>query len=171
MLKKIVKVTLAFLIGGIMTLSLVACSIEQEKVEDNTTDQKEEALTETFMLKAESGYISSDNDQDAEVYIINTDSNEVYIAGKGKTYTKEDRERFESMTEEERDELIVLEEDPLFKIISLEATRDLIILEYEEDTVTFTALSSSMFETDSGIRYRLEENTSVSAYEESLRDQ
>lgn len=164
----------------ILSLSLVACAIEenqdQKQVENGVTNQESiqergKDLTGTFMLDAESGYISADNDRDAEVYIINTDSNEVYIAGKGETFTKEEREQFESMTEEERDELVITEEDPLFEIISLEATRDLIILEYEEDTVIFTALSDSIFETDTGIRYRLEENASVAAYEESLRGQ
>lgn len=164
------------IIIAMLSLSLVACAIEEEQVEKEAPDQssvqgQEEVLTGTFMLRAESGYISRDNDRDAEIYIINTDSNEVYIAGKGKKLTREDRERFESMSEEERAELIVAEEDPLFEIISLEATSDLIILEYEEETVTFTALSSSMFETDSGIRYRLEENASIAAYEESLRGQ
>lgn len=158
----------------LLSLLLVGCAIEPEKVENNTNNQssvQEGNLTGTFMLKADLGYISADNDRDAEIYIINTDNNEVYIAGKGKKYTKEDLERLQSMTEEEIDEFIGPEEDPLFKIISLEATRDLIVLEYEEETVNFTALSNSIFESDSGVRYQLEENTSIAEYEESLRSQ
>lgn len=138
------------LIGVLLSLLLTGCAIEPEKVENNPNDQvsvqeQEENLAGTFMLQAESGYISADNNRDAEIYIINTDNNEVYIAGKGKKYTKEDLEQLQSMTEEEIDEFIGPEENPLFKIIFLEATRDLIVLEYEEETVTFRALSNSIF--------------------------
>lgn len=76
------KILLVFL-----SLFFVGCAAEQE-----------EALVGTFMLQAESGYISRDNDQDASVYIIDTYTNEVYIDGKGKKFTKEERERFEKMT-------------------------------------------------------------------------
>lgn len=77
------------IIIAMLSLSLVACAIEEEQVEKEAPDQssvqgQEEVLTGTFMLRAESGYISRDNNRDAEIYIINTDSNEVYIAGKGK---------------------------------------------------------------------------------------
>lgn len=161
----------------LLSLLLSGCAIEQEKVDNdmpiNGIRDQEEIITGTFMLQAEPGYISADNEKDAEVYIIDTDNNEVYVSGKGRSYTVEELERFEEMTPEEIDEFIGSEEaeDPLHDIKSLDATRDSIILEYEDEKVEFTALSKSFFETDSGVRYRLEENTSISAYEESRRSE
>lgn len=142
------------------SLFLVGCGAE------------EEAIMGTFMLQAESGYIARDNEEDAEVYIIDTYTNEVYVDGKGKKFTKEERARFEEMTSEERDELIGPEEadDPVYTIKSLEVTKEFIMLEYADERVEFKALSDSYFETPSGIRYRFIEDTSVTDYQESLRE-
>lgn len=134
--------------------------------------EKEEKIVGTFMLRAESEFITPENDQDARVYIIDTYSNTVYIEGKGKTFTKEEREQFESMTAEEREELIGPEvaEDPLHQIKSLDATKDAIVLEYDDEQVEFKALSQSFFETASSVHYRFEKDVSVADYEESLQD-
>lgn len=146
----------------ILSLFFVGCATEQPV-----------DLMGTFMLKAESGYIAPENEEDAEVYIIDTYASEVYVDGKGRTFTREERERFETMSPEERDELIkpVDTEGPRYELKNLEATKERIILEYADELVEFTALSDSYFETASGIRYRFEEDISVMDYEESLREE
>lgn len=147
----------------LLSLLFLGCAAEQE----------EEAIMGTFMLKAESGYIAPENEEDADVYIIDTYTNEVYVDGKGKKFTREERERFEIMTSEERQELIGPEEaeDPMYKIKTLKATKEVIILEYADELVEFTALSDSYYESASGVRYRFEEGASVFDYEESLREE
>lgn len=145
----------------LLSILCVGCSAKQE----------DEVIIGTFMLQAESGYIARDNDQDAEVYIIDTYTNEVYVDGKGKKFTKEERERFEEMTPEERQEFIGPEETegPAYTIKSLETTKEAIILEYADELIEFTALSDSYYEAASGVRYQFHEKASVLDYEKSLR--
>lgn len=144
-----------------LSLFFVGCAMKQE----------EEAMMGTFILQAEPGYIAPENEVDAAVYIIDTYTNEVYIDGKGKTFTREERERFEDMTSEKRQELIgpVETEGPMYKIKFLEATKETIIIEYADELLEFTALSDSYYESASGVRYLFEEDVSVLDYEESQR--
>lgn len=146
----------------LLSILFVGCAAEQE----------EEVMQGTFMLKAESGYIAPENEEDAVVYIIDTYMDEVYVDGKGKTFTREEREKFETMTSEEREALIkpVAVDGPTYKIKSLEITEKTIVLSYAEEFVEFTALSDSYFETESGVRYQFIEDASVLDYEESLRE-
>lgn len=150
---------------------LTGCSIEPEKIENDRTEEigvQEQLLTGTFSLQAEPGYISAKNDRDAEIYIIDMNNDEVYVQGKGKAYTAEDLERLDEMTAEEKSDFFDSQEveDSLHEIKALKATKDLIVLEYDDEIVEFTALSDSFFETDTGVRYRFEENASIPTYEE-----
>lgn len=157
----------------ILTIILAGCSIEE--IQDNNEAEMQGdsiELTGTIELQAEPGYIKPDNEEDASVYIINTHANTVYIDGKGKSYTKDDLENIgESMTGEELEEMFgnMEADDPEHEITFLEATKDEIILEYDDKRIVFTGLSDSFFQSDTGIHYRITGNTSVSEYKADLR--
>lgn len=157
-----------------ISLLLVGCA-SNEKMTDNRSNQhsvqeQSDELPATFMLEADPSYLPPDNEQDAVVYIVDQHINKVHVRVPGKSFTEEELEQIDGMTAEEIDELIGLEEeeDPLHEIKYLEATRDFIVLEYTDERCEFTALSESVFENEAGIRYYLEENASISDYEDQL---
>ena len=156
------------------SLFLVGCTVVEDSSQENNEtafQEQENKLTGTFMLKAEHGYIQPDNEEDAKVYIINTTENTVHIEGQGKSFSREDREIMgEGLVGEEMEELFgeIEVSEPEHDLTYLEATKYLIVIEYEDQRVEFTGLSESFFESESGIRYRIEENTSVSDYQASL---
>lgn len=151
---------------------LVGCAIEEKNnpVDEETTQEQSQEFTETFMLKVDPTYMPKDNDTDAEIYIIDPNNMEVYVQGTDRSYTKEELEMIEEMTDEELDEFFDdgPVEDSIRKIKTLKATREEIVISYDDVELIFTALSDSYFEIESGIRYKIEENTSISDYKSSL---
>ncbi len=124
-----------------------------------------------FMLKVDQSYLSGKNEEAAEVYIIDPSNNEVYVEGLGKDLTEEELEAMEDMSAEEIDDFLGLDEveEPIHEINFFERTEDSIVLEYDEEKLIFTELSETIFEDEAGIRYYLEENTTIADYEESLQ--
>lgn len=132
------------LIVLLCSLFLVGCEVEEE--DDTAVEMQGNKLTGTFMLQAEPGYIRPDNEEDARVYIINTNNNTVHIEGQGKSFTREDIELMEEgMTGEELEELFGMQEaeDPQHDLTYLEAPKDVVVLEYADERLEFTALSDS----------------------------
>ena len=106
-------------------------------------------------------------------YIINTDSKEIFVDIIQEGFTQEDLEAIEEMSEEEFADFInnqPIYEEPLYTIDFLEATKDEIILEYEGERETFTALSETYFEREDGMRYVIEYDSSIEDYQNSLMD-
>lgn len=171
MKKSIILLFCAFLVG---------CAVEPEKKvseENNHIEESEEKISGSFMLKADPAYIKGKKADEVEVYIIEQDNNQVYVKDNLGQLTEEQLEKMkemeeesESMTAEEIDEVIGIEEaeDPIHEIKYLDTNREMIILEYEDKKIEFIALSPSVYETEAGVRYGLVENTSISAYESSL---
>ena len=94
-----------------------------------------------------------------------------YVVEEG--FTKEDLEAIEEMSEEEFADFInnqPIYEEPLYAIDFIEATKDEIILEYEGERETFTALSETYFEREDGMRYVIEYDSSIEDYQNSFMD-
>lgn len=152
----------------VFSFLLVGCAIEEKNnpVDEEMGQEQNQQLTETFMLKVDPTYMPKNNDTDAKVYVIDPTNMEVYVEGIDRSYTKEELEMIEEMTDEELDEFFNdgQVEDPIKKIKTLKATREEIVISYDDVEVVFTALSDSYFEIESGIRYEIEENASMPSY-------
>lgn len=126
-----------------------------------------EEITGNFKLTAAQGYVNQDNYETPHTYVIDRDREEVYVDTYIEGFTDEEREAIENMSSEEFDEFIdsrPVPEDPLYEIKMLDATKEKIILEYEDERIEFTALSDSYFKAEDGTQYIIEEASSIDAY-------
>lgn len=133
-----------------------------------------EEMTGSFKLTAADGYANRSSAVGTpHTYIIDTDSQEVFVDVIQEGFTQEDLEAIDNMSEEEFADFInnqPIYEEPLYPIDFLEATKDEIILEYEGERETFTALSETYFEREDGMRYVIEYDSSIEDYQNSFID-
>lgn len=159
---------------ALSSLMLFACAAKEknaESLEDREqVEESSEEIADTFMLKADRSYLfSGDNEEEVGVYVIEGPKNRVYVQVEEEPYSEEDLAKMAEMTEEELDEFIGPEvEEPIYELKHLEMSQEKIVLEYEDKIVELTALSDSVFENESGVRYELEENVSIAEYEDRL---
>lgn len=121
-----------------------------------------ESISGTFTLEAAQGFVNHDNTETPHTYVIESDTNQVYVDTYSESFTDEELEAFRAMSAEERAEYFEnqpIAEEPLYDLTVLEATKDEIILEYEDERVIFTALSDSYFKTEDGTQYVIEYNS------------
>lgn len=144
----------------VFSLFLVGCGTEE--------------ITGSFKLSAADGYQNRPSAVGTpHTYIIDTNSKEVFVDVIEEGFTKEDLEAIEEMSEEEFADFInnqPIYEEPLYAIDFIEATKDEIILEYEGERETFTALSETYFEREDGMRFVIEYDSSVEDYQNSFMD-
>ena len=142
----------------LFTLLLAGCGAEQ--------------ITGTFMLTAAQGYVQEDNFETPVMYIVERNNDKIYVDKNRRGFTDEDRAAMEEMSPEEFADFIdnqFTEEDPIYDIISIEATTEEIVLEYEGEQVVFTALSDSYFKADDGTQYIIEyDSPGIAEYQASL---
>ena len=142
----------------IFTLLLAGCGAEQ--------------ITGTFTLNAAQGYVNHDNTETPKLYIVERNNNKVFVDKNSEGFPEEVLAVWDEMSPEERAEFIdnqPVQEDPIYDITSIEATKDEIVLEYENEQVVFTALSESYFKADDGTQYIIEYNSpSIAEYQNSL---
>ena len=81
------------------SLLLVGCAKMEEPREDADDQQEEiELVIDSFMLKADRSYLTGENVEEAEVYIVDPSSNTVYVEKLGEEFTEEELEAMEDMT-------------------------------------------------------------------------
>jgi|SRR5690625_1731767 len=172
-MKKILIIFTVFLLTGCAATQENSDGIEENEVNDVAEAENEENLpdvTENFKLVAAPGYVKPGNTTDPRTFVVDVDTKEVYVETSVEGFTEEELELIESMTAEEADEHFGFSEyeEPLYEIDHIEITDDSIVLEYNDETVVFEALSESYYETENGIRYIIEGNESIAAYKNSL---
>lgn len=126
-----------------------------------------EEITGNFKLTAAQGFVYQDNYETPHTYVIDRNREEVYVDTYIEGFTDEERAAIEEMTTEEFDEFLDSQpviEDPLYEIKLLDATKEKIILEYEDERIEFTALSDSYFKAEDGTQYIIEEGSGIDAY-------
>lgn len=131
-----------------------------------------DSISGTFTLEAAQGYVTRDDAETPYRYIIESENNQVYVARNGLVFTAEELAALDEMTPEKQHEFFGSRPEPaepLNEITFLEATKEEIILKYDDERVVFTALSDSHFEDEDGIRYLIEyDSLDIQEYSDSL---
>ena len=142
----------------LFTLLLAGCGAEQ--------------ITGTFTLNAAQGYVNHDNYETSKMYIVERNTDRVFVDKNVPGFTDEELEAFSEMTPEEQGEFIdnqSAREEPIYDITMIEATTEEIVLEYEGEKVVFTALSESYFKADDGTQYIIQyDSPTIAEYKASL---
>lgn len=127
-----------------------------------------DAITGTFTLEAADGFVYQTNYETPHTYIIESNNEKVFVERYVEGWSDEEREAFSTMTAEERDEFIdnqPVVENPIYVITVLDATKDKIVLEYDDERLVFTTLSDSYFKDEDGIWYIIKYNSnSIQGY-------
>lgn len=158
----------------LLSILLVGCAMEEEKMEEAEVSEVNETIEELpahFKLSAAQGYVPETDYETPHTYVIEADSNKVYVDIRSEGFTDEERERITSMSEEELEEYFdnqPVYEEPIYDVTSLDATTKEILLEYEEETIVFTGISDTYYETEKGTRYIIEEHVSIDMYRDSF---
>lgn len=121
-----------------------------------------EEITGNFTLEAADGFVYRTNYETPHTYIIESNNEKVFVERYVPGFTDEEREAFGEMTPEEQNEFIdnqPVVEDPIYDITVLNATKDKIVLEYENERLVFTALSDSYFKDEDGTWYIVDYNS------------